>query len=269
MNSSRLEEIEALAEYIATLYKSDGPIQLLDILEQNQITCSFGDYGDAFDGLLEVDADEFHVYINTQRVGNETQRRCRFTIAHELGHYYIDEHRNALLQGFPPHGSTFTNFSSPFLIEQEADAFAASLLMPRAHFVKAARKLTPATSSLESLANRFGSSLTATAIRYAKTHEDTVAVMFWTIESRQWCWSSPSLEQKTGNVTYKATSRITGSATAELLLENPALDRIGPRGSTLAFWFTRIGTGTWNDHVMVEEAMRLGRFGVLTLLYPE
>lgn len=58
----------------------------------------------------------------------------RFTLAHELGHYFIDQHRRGLEEGkVRSHGSV-VEFESELPIEQEADTFAASLLMPRERF---------------------------------------------------------------------------------------------------------------------------------------
>ena len=41
----------------------------------------------------------WHIYCNLDCVGQKDSPRARFTLAHELGHYYIDEHRNALVAG--------------------------------------------------------------------------------------------------------------------------------------------------------------------------
>src|SRR5689334_23997225 len=54
-------------------------------------------YGNCFDGLLEYEAGEFHVYCNVDRGNIPGGARARFTLAHELGHYFIDEHRIALI----------------------------------------------------------------------------------------------------------------------------------------------------------------------------
>ncbi len=89
------------------------------------ITVSFGRYGDAFDGMLEHRAGRFHIYANLQRLLREDSPRARFTLGHELGHYYIDEHRNALTAGAVPAHRSGSEYESRLLPEQEADCFAA------------------------------------------------------------------------------------------------------------------------------------------------
>ena len=56
--------------------------------------------------------------------------RKRFAIAHELGHYFIDEHSIALAQNLSAGHCSQTGFVSEIAVEREADLFAASLLMP-------------------------------------------------------------------------------------------------------------------------------------------
>ncbi len=80
-------------------------------------------------------------------------RRDRFTIAHELGHYFLHSS-----QGEKPivayrQGST--------RIEWEANWFAAALLMPEDEFKKACRK----ASSIAVIAGKFGVSEDAAAVR--------------------------------------------------------------------------------------------------------
>ena len=40
-------------------------------------------------------------------------------------------------------------------------------------------------------------------------------------------------------------------------------------GTTASAWFPRIASGEARDEILIEEAMPLGRYGVLTLLYPQ
>lgn len=66
------------------------------IATQSGITYNYGEYGTYFDGVLEHDAGEFHIYLNKQNILYQDNTRLRFSFAHELGHFFIDEHRNAL-----------------------------------------------------------------------------------------------------------------------------------------------------------------------------
>ncbi len=40
-------------------------------------------------------------------------------------------------------------------------------------------------------------------------------------------------------------------------------------GTTAATWFRYVEAGSDRNSIFIEEAMQLGRFGVLTFLYPE
>jgi hypothetical protein len=72
------------------------------IVRKLGITLSFGFFGDCFDGMLECRKGRFHIYCNLARVLNSTSGRARFTLGHELGHYFVDLHRIALRSGKAP-----------------------------------------------------------------------------------------------------------------------------------------------------------------------
>jgi len=109
-----------------TFVRSEGP----DLLR-----CRGEDFGDAFDGQLRYDraSGRFVMLYNNKydrgRVKGRHHSRTRFSIAHELAHYYSDKHRAYLMRGgehHPSHGE----FDADTIVEREADAFAAAMLMP-------------------------------------------------------------------------------------------------------------------------------------------
>jgi hypothetical protein len=52
----------------------------------------------------------FHIYCNLDRENLPSSPRARFTLSHELGHYFIDEHQNNLASGqVRPHPSAAEN----------------------------------------------------------------------------------------------------------------------------------------------------------------
>jgi IrrE N-terminal-like domain len=63
----------------------------------------------------------------------------RFSIAHELGHYFLPGHIDAVLGDSDIHES-YAGFESGDRYEVEADHFAAALLMPRQMFSAALRR---------------------------------------------------------------------------------------------------------------------------------
>ena len=168
--------------------------------------------------------------------------RARFTFSHELGHYFIDEHRNALVGGVGTHAS-FTDYQSDNPAELEADSFAAALLMPAKRFASAARQRRPSVQSIRELAGQFGTSYASTAIRYAKSDWYSIIVMRWTIEGRKWCWSSKDMYQIASNKLHKPAEKIpVGSLTHSMLHGKDEV--LSAKGSTLSAWCPFITSGS-------------------------
>lgn len=267
MIMSRSNEIEELAEFIAETYFPNDRVEPLVIADQLGITYNFGHYADAFDGLLEYMDNRFHIYANLDRLRSPDHPRARFTLGHELGHFYIDDHHNALTGGVGPHAS-FTDYQSQNPAEQEADSFAAAFLMPMERFKSATKKKTPGAAAIRELADVFGTSYASTAIRYARSNIHSVIVMRWTLEGRKWCWSSDDLHSITKNKAHRALEPIPRDSLTISTLQSPSTE-LNRRGSTLSTWFPFIANGSRDDRIVVEEVIYLGDFGVLTILYPE
>src|SRR5262249_251364 len=156
------------------------------IAKAQGLTLSFGSYGDAFDGMLECRGARFHIYCNLDRVEHPESSRSRFTIGHELGHYFIDEHRLALLSGRAPAHPSRTEYESKNLVEQEADHFASRLLMPTERFTEVARRAKLGLGGVLSLARELRTSVTSTAIRYAQLDLVPCAVVKWSAQGYAW-----------------------------------------------------------------------------------
>lgn len=115
-------------------------------------------------------------------------RRKRFSIAHELGHwrYHRGKRLVCRLDEYQPRDG-----SSP---EKIADAYAADLLMPRYLFLPRAAELGRVTFvSIETLAQTFETSLTATAIRLVDLDQFPGFVIGHTPKGRKWFARSPSV----------------------------------------------------------------------------
>lgn len=100
----------------------------------------------------------------------------RFSVAHEIGHYCLPGHVDAIVDARGQHFSK-AGFRSTDRYEQEADHFASSLLMPTSLFSAAARRAGAGLKAIETLQAQCEASLEATAIRYAQTSRDPVAVI--------------------------------------------------------------------------------------------
>ena len=120
-----------------------------------------------------------------------------FSVAHELGHYYLPGHIDAVLSNHEIHESR-AGFASGDRYEIEADHFAATLLMPRALFRKAMSTFGDGLAAIEKLAEQCRTSLTATAIRYARCTREAVAVVLSTGTRINYCFMSDALKDVEG-----------------------------------------------------------------------
>ena len=165
--------ISKLAEFIANEF-SDGNVTLLnEIANFEDISFYFDNYEEAFDGMLLYDNINFHIHINIDKGNSQDSKRGRFTFAHELGHFFLDEHRLGLKYGIlEPHAS-FHNLNQKSKIEEEADYFASCLLMPQKKFKLQAGSKTFTLDTLTNLSTSFKTSVLSTLIRFGEigTHE--------------------------------------------------------------------------------------------------
>jgi len=267
----RRAEIADLAEAVAGEHCPSLPVEPGAIARAKRITLSFGPYGEAFDGMLEHRAGRFHIFCNLDRLGAADAPRARFTLAHELGHYYLDEHRHALLAGRAQAHRSACEFESPILAEQEADLFAANLLMPRRRFLAKARIATPGLEGVASLGRQFGTSLTATAIRCAAADVRPCAVVKWDGRGFAWKCLSSSILRGRLRRTFTAERDLAEDSPTRRALAREAVPEVGwfQAGTTASAWFAGVEAGDFRDAIFIEQAAPLGRWGVLTFLYPQ
>jgi hypothetical protein len=246
------------------------PSQPLVLMEEYGITLSMGDYGDAFDGLLEHRAGRFHIYCNVKEIDHPTSTRIRFTISHELGHYFIDEHRLALASGRAPFHSSFIDTDATLIIETEANLFASHFLLPQQAFRNAVVRAKPGLQSLVDIASTFDVSAQATVIRYVEECPVPCAGVMFRPGKRAWPAISPTL-RKLNYDTLSVTdaAKLPDGFAAKLAFLAPApigLSDVFEAPSTAEFWFKNISASSKRNCVILEQAVRLGPYGVLALL---
>jgi hypothetical protein len=273
LSQEQKEELEELAEAVLDEHQHGTmPVEPASIVEAKGLGLVYGHYGDAFDGLLRHRNDRFTVFCNLARVGGKRSRRARFTLAHELGHYFIASHRNALRLGLAPYHPSFCEYESKLFVEQQADCFASNLLLPCSRFVPEARKrgTTGGLKTILALSDHFETSVTATAIRYASLGISPCIVIKWTSDKYGWKWLSNDAYAAGFRKTIEdKAALIEGSATAEAFeAVNSPPNGFFKKPTTAAFWFPFVKPGTAKDVILNEHAIPLGRFGVLTFLFP-
>ena len=187
-------------EGIAEIYGfSEPPIDPFSIIENERDLIHAGgfDFGNAFDGRIKYVGPRFLISYNTKY--NKWQHSGRFhtkilfTVAHELGHFFLPEHREYLVTSKSPHGS-LTEFTANQRVEQQADAFASGLLMPgyllrplinHANF--------PPLEYIHQIRKQFQVSLTGLLVRWTQLSDFPCVTIAIKDKKIQYGWISKSL----------------------------------------------------------------------------
>jgi hypothetical protein len=192
----------------------------------------------------------------------------RFNVAHELGHYFMPGHIEALFGAGEPFHQSESGFTSDNKYEREADSFAASLLMPKMLFRTACGESGEGLTAIENLADLCVTSLTATAIRYAKLCDDPVAVVCSNGNRVEFAFMSKPLQDLRGLTWIRKSSGLpagTATATFNKDEENVRNRKRVVSTSTLDTWFDGGSTAELN-----EEIVGLGEYGkTLTVLWAD
>ncbi len=190
----------------------------------------------------------------------------RFTIAHELGHYFLPGHIDKLFSNGNKVHKSHSGFISDNLYEKQADHFAKCLLMPDKLFLEALRNAGEGFAAIESLSIKCQTSITATAINFAQSAEDPVAVIMSCGNKIEWCFVSKALASCNYLRWPKRGSSVpTGTATAEF---NKNQNNI-KQGKQVEAWTS---LDCWFDDgpefEMKEDVVGLGSYGkTLTVLF--
>lgn len=189
----------------------------------------------------------------------------RFSIAHELGHYYLPGHIDAVLGDRDIHESR-AGFTSGDSYELEADHFAAGLLMPGDLFSAALRHAGEGLAAIEHLASLCQTSLTATAIRFTQCSCDPVAVVVSTADRMDYCFMSDPLRDVDGIDWIRKRQAVPNGTYTFALNRNANKVRSGARAqgaSNLQDWF-----GGRRSIELMEDVVGLGSYGkTLTILH--
>lgn len=211
-------------------------------------------------GMLVKTGDTFGIMYATNIPNQGFQR---FSIAHELGHYFIGGHPEALLsEGMHISRAGFTT-ADPY--EQEADYFAAALLMPERPFRRAIDDYDPGLTCIEALRKSCETSLTATAIRYSSLTRDGVAVILSRGANIDCCFLSDGIKQACGlNYLRKGTPIPRGTLTFDF---NAKPENVRSSQADAGDGFLNDWLDGDRRYRITEEAVGLGQYGrTLTVL---
>jgi hypothetical protein len=213
-------------------------------------------------GMLIRVGNEFAIAYATH-IDNEPFQR--FSVSHELGHYFLPGHVDAVIGANGVHQSR-AGFSSGERYEVEADRFAAGFLMPRHLFFPALERAGQGLAAVENLAALCRTSLHATAIRYTQCTREAVAIIVSVGNQIDHCFMSEDLKTVSGIDWIRkreAVPRNTPTFAFNQDAENVRRAVRIEEASNLQDWF-----GGNRSIEISEDVIGLGSYGkTLTVLY--
>jgi Zn-dependent peptidase ImmA (M78 family) len=191
-NSLLISEAEyEAANLIKKCRITSAPVCPFEIAINHEITVKSKDSDEpGVSGFLMRVGNKFGI-MHSSHIKNEGF--IRFTVAHELGHYFIPGHPEKLFGNNDGIHPSRSGFISKDPVEIQADHFAKELLMPEALFRSEILQAGEGFGAIEHLAKKFNTSITATAIRYCTFAEDPVAIIMSCGKKVEWCFMSQAL----------------------------------------------------------------------------
>lgn len=244
------------AEYLWRLYGFNEPCDL--ILEDL-----------AFDrGVLVTEGPLDHMEARLVRKGSRGLIRIkqnipelgrkRFAIAHELGHWELHK---SISQVFVCTVDDMVASYKASTEEGEANFFASGLLMPRWLFLQQSHNRVLSVKTISDLALYFGTSFTATAIRYVDLNSEPCAVVASSDCRIRWWRGSRDFEDR---FWLEARARLSPYTVAGSVFMNGRRPT-GPEPVDIAEWSER---GKDDDAgTFIEDCLNMDNYGqVLSLL---
>jgi hypothetical protein len=252
----KLRDAEQVAE---KLVQDEGlalPIDVLAIAAARNIqVVAKPASAEGVSGMLIRSGDQFAIAYATHITSEGFQR---FSIAHELGHYFLEGHPEAVFRQGEVHESR-AGFCSPDQFELEADHFAAGLLMPRHLFDAAAGRYSDGMEAVKGLAADCKTSLTASAIRYGGMADAAIAVVVSHGATVDYCFASGSMRRVRGYRHLKKGAVLPrASLTRDFNQdrENVSLAKEASDDTELNLWFH-----VDDEVAATEEVIGLGNYG--------
>jgi len=170
MIRKKIEEVTA--QLLDELNINEIPVPIRKIAERIGLNIHPYDLGENISGVLVIEKEQGTIGINPL----ESSVRQRFTIAHELGHFILHKNNNDSLFVDKDFKVLFRNQESTtgeLKREQDANAFAAAILMPKNILKKKIDELSldlTDEDAVKSLAQMFDVSAIAMTYRIANLH---------------------------------------------------------------------------------------------------
>jgi Zn-dependent peptidase ImmA (M78 family) len=191
-------------------------------------------------------------------IANSGQRR--FAVGHELGHWTLHAGVSQIVACTSEDMVASYRGSAP---EREASVFSSALLMPRALFAARMRRASFSCKTIQSLADFFRTSFTATAIRFVDLSKDYCAMVV--SEQGRVCWWQAS-EPFRGRYRFEAHAAVPDDSVAASLFAG-GLQPAEPQEVPAASWLEADADDDSIKGDILEDAFHLKTYGkVISLL---
>lgn len=263
-----LDDIAELAEDLGNRNLFRGKVNLEKIAKGKHIRFIESNYGKHFLGQLVHYSHRFYILLNTDQLTMSESGRIRFTIAHELGHYFIDGHRSKLAKGISLSFNGDLSEQECKKIEIAANHFAANLLMPKTHFLKKAEKLEPGLAGIFILKTQYDTSIECTTKHYVNLNLSASVMIKWRENHTfHYAWCSESFSNLTGLKKFPLPIRFDTDYIKKQveIIDSSGSDYV-ETATPLSRWISTIMQGTSKDFLGLEQTVKLGVFGGITLL---
>ncbi len=263
----RLNEIEDLADSIGSAYLNKGKVNLNRIIADNNIRLIYSKYKDDFLGQLVHELDNFYIHINLKDM-KKTSGKARVTTAHELGHYFIPEHRTQLQNGLSLSYNKDNTCNPDIPKEKEAERFASFLLMPKAEFSKICSFYNPGLESIIRLRDQFSTSIESSTIRYIR---ESAAPCMCIKLNADFTYNYSFYNKRLSNIIKfkdKPSIRIDKSYLTDVICNLNALPKFSyiENATQISKWVASVSPGSKFDLVGLEQIVKLGRYGAMVFL---
>lgn len=214
-------------------------------------------------GMLVRVGNEFAIAYSTH-FGNEGFEN--FSVGHELGHFYLRGHMDAVIPGGDGIHESRAGFNSKDRYEIEADRFSVGFLMPRHLFFPALERAGRGLSAVEGMSVLCKTSLHSTAIRFVQCTREPMAIVISAGGRIDHCFMSDALKNTSGIDSLRKREAIPRGTPTQIFNQDPNNVARAVRieqTSNLQQWF-----GGNRRIEISEDVVGLGRYGkTLSVLY--
>lgn len=199
-----------------------------------------------WDALLVPTGDTPRIICNAR--GRSPGRR-RFSIAHELVHCFFADAGERYHMRTRDRAEYYRTDEARFL-ERLCDTGAAELLMPQPWFGEAVQRRGCTAQAVPLLAEEFGVSLEATALRMVETDSEPCAIAFFDLSAK------PSVEERLGR--RQAARSDTVAYRVKRAFRSPGFPYLIPEGKSVSSESVIYRASLQNSELVAVEPLSLG-----------